>query len=216
MKEKTYFLDEKEVQKIDAHYTKYFELAGAVKDDLILHEVESDGMHIDLVHFFPSDKFPYHIYATIGMSAYPMPQSTFKNMELIMLLPREWKTSMDDLKENKWWWPLKTLKDAARLPYWSDSFLDFTHTFSIDSGRTPFDETTKMCAALITLPECFDFGFFELKTGGFLSKKKINFFCVTAITSDELDKIAEVGVQKFMEEILLVDGKTDIVTRAER
>lgn len=211
-----YKLNEKDIFSIEEHYKKHFIKAGAKDSGKILHEIVSDDMHIDVVHYLPTQQFPYHIFATIGMSGYTMKKALFKNIELIMFLPEHWKTSQEDFSDNNWYWPIGMLKSAARLPYYYNTFLSVGHTFSIDENNTPFADCTKMCSGLITFPTWLDLEIFELKLGGIFNKKKVNFLCLTAINEEELNLIHKIGEEKFIEEILVKDGKDDLLVRNVR
>lgn len=213
----SYILSVKDIETIENHYKKYFTMAGAKDSEVVMHEMVSDGMHIDIEHFLPTEKFPYHIFATVGMSGYTMKQAPYKNIELIMFLPKDWKTDKEDLVgSEQWYWPIRMLKTAARLPYLTNSFLTLGHTFSMDEKNTPFAPCTKMCSGLINFPTWLDFGIFELNYGSIFNKKKVNFLCLTSITEEELKMIYKIGAQKFIEEVLVKDGQDDLLVRNER
>ena len=215
---KTYLLGDKDIVAIDRHYRTHFTAAGAKDSGLVLHEIISDGMHIDLVHYLPTDAFPYHIFATMGMSAYKMPNTTFNRIELMMFLPREWQVTDEALKETKWYWPISTLKSAARLPYETGNPLGLGHTFSMDVDNPPFDPVTEMCAGLIALPEMESMpeAVVELTYGGLFSKRKINFLCMTTINKEELANIRGMGLPVYLEKTLSGEIKEDIIVRNKR
>jgi len=213
--DKMFLLSDKEIKSIDEHYRKYFTEIGAKDTGIVMHEMMSDGLHIDLVHYEPTIKFPYHILATVGMSAHKMPNAPFSRLELIMFLPKNWKMDDKSLDDEKWFWPIAMLKNAARLPYYNDAFLSVGHTFSMDEDNKPFHESTKMCAGFVTFPSWLDVGVMELKCGGLLGKKKINFLCITAINEEELKKIRENGAEDFIENTFKrEDGSDNLVVRA--
>lgn len=216
MPQKSYFLNDKEMQNIQDHYRRYFTEAGAMDSGGVLHEVVSDGLHIDLVPYNPTDEFPYYIFATMGMSAYRMRQAPFKNIELIMFLPADWKTTKEYFSDGKWYWPIRMLKSAARLPFLTKGFLSMGHTFSMDEDNTPFDSSTDMCSGLVTFPSWLPTGVFELRYSGLFTKKKVNFLCLTAINEKELTQIRNEGVQKFLDTVLVKDGKDDLLVRDKR
>ncbi len=210
-----YKLSAKEISIIEKHYKKYFTLAGAKDSEIVMHDIINDDMHIDIEHYLPTQNFPYHIFATIGMSGYTMKDAPYKNIELIMFLPKDWKTE-EDADNEEWSWPINMLKSAARLPYLFDTFLSVGHTFSMDENNSPFANSTTMSSGLVTFPSWLDYGIFELKYGGFFNKKIVNFLCLTAITNDELNLKNEIGTQKFLDEILIKDGQDDLLVRNER
>lgn len=204
-----YYLDLNEINKIEKHYDKYFTMAGAVDSKIVLHEIVSDDMHIDIVHYEPTEKFPFNIIATIGMSGYNMANAPYKNIELISILPKDWKLDSESVKDIQWYWPIKLMKSAARLPYLTNSMLSVGHTFIMDANITQLAPTTEMCSGLITFPTCFDHGIFSLNIGGFLSKKIVNFLCLTAINKNELNLIMNKGPQYFLDQYLVKPDKSD-------
>ncbi len=212
-----YFLSDKQITKIEDHYHKYFTMVGAVDSEMVIHEIVSDDLHIDLVWYKPTEKFPYNIIATVGMSGYTMASAPFKNIELISILPKDWKMDSESLKDMEWYWPLYMLKSAARLPYNTDSMLSVAHTFSLDKDYSPFAPTTEMCCGLVTLPTWFDHDIFKLNIGGFLSKKVVNFLCLTAINKKEMDLLESKGPEYFLNEYLVKpDGTDDLLVRNKR
>lgn len=214
----SYHLKTKAIEAIENHYKKYFTMAGAKDSGLVMHEMVSDDMHIDIEHFLPSEQFPYHIFATVGMSGYTMKGVPYKNIELIMFLPADWKTEKEDLLNSteQWYWPIRMLKNAARLPYLCNTVLSIGHTFSLDENNKPFNQCTEMCAGFINFPTWLDFGVFELNYGNLFSKKKVNFLCLTAINEKELKLLYQIGARKFTEEVLVKDGKDDLLVRNKR
>ena len=211
---KKYEISENDYKAIEEHYNKFFTKAGAKSADMVFHEVCSDDMHIDLLVYYPTEEFPYHIVSTIGMSGYTM-NAVFPNIELIMFLPKDWKISKEDFENEEWYWPIRLLKVAARLPYTTNSFLEIGHTFSYDENDTPFAKSTDMCSGLITHPTLLDKGVEDLRYG-FINRKKIKFLCLTAINKEELDYIYSQGITKFLKEKLVKNGVTDLVVRNKR
>jgi len=210
-----YFLSGKEMQKIEDHYHKFFTEAGAKDSEVVMHEIVSDDMHIDLVHYLPTEIFPYNIIATVGMSGYEMQNVPFKRVELIMFLPKDWKLDEESFKDENWYWPIRMLKECARLPYLNNTALSIFHTFSYDAEYKPFAESTDMSVGFLTFPTWLNHDIFSLKYG-FLKKKEINFLCLTAITKDELDKLQEYDVDIFMYKFLNKDGLDDLEVRNKR
>ncbi|GHV00779.1 hypothetical protein FACS1894211_08930 [Clostridia bacterium] len=211
-----HFLNEKDMEQIEKHYDTYFLKAGAKKSGNIWHEIASDGMHIDLLPYLPTEKFPYNIVATMGMSAYKQTGGTSKRLELFIILPKDWKLDGEAAKDEKWYWPILMLKCAARLPYSTSSYLDFFHTFSMDAGNTPFHQETKMCSGMLVFPVWFDEGIADLKYGGLFNKKTVHFLCLIPLTQEELDLKRKIGANEFTKRLRDKEGKLDLVTRDER
>lgn len=214
---KKYLLNIKERNKIEKHYEKFFTMAGAVKSEIVFHDEIDDDMHIDIVLYKQTEAFPFNVIATVGMSAYRMNDAPYKNIELISILPKDWKIDSESLKDIQWYWPIELMISTARLPYLSNSILSVGHTISMDSNNIQFAPTTEMCGGFITFPTCFDYGVFSLNVGGFFSPKIVNFLCLTAINQNELELIKEKGYQYFIEHYLVnPDGSDDLLIRNKR
>ena len=208
-------LTEKEKFNIINHYRKYFTMAGARDSGFLLKEILDDDICVDLVHFLPTAEFNYHIFATIGMSAYTMKKVPYKNIELIMILPGDWKTGQDVLEDEKWCWPIRLLKTVAKFPYNMKVSVSYGHTFSANNNENPINEYTEMCCGILTFPTWFDYGIFKLKQPGIFGKK-VNFLCLTTLTKPELKYKEKFDVKKLFDELLQRGGKDDLVVRDER
>ena len=194
-----YYLKPKDIEKIEKHYNKFFTELGAKPSHMVMHESVMGDLHIDIEHYLPTEKFPYNIIATAGMSAYKMKDAPYPNVELVMFLPKDWKISKEDFENEEWYWLIRLLKIAARLPYTTNSYLEIGHTFSYDENNTPFAKCTDMCSGLITHQTLLDKGVEDSKYG-FINRKKIKFLCLTAINKEELDYIYTQGITKFLKE----------------
>ena len=76
----------------------------------------------------------YYTLVTMGMGAHRMnvpgalAEYKLERAELAIALPRNWKLKHEDLKNERWYWPIRLLKTLARLPIASDTWLGFGHT----------------------------------------------------------------------------------------
>ena len=118
--------------------------------DEVFHEIASPDLHIDVIIIPPSSEKPYYTLLTMGMGAYPMPvPSTYKRMnraEVAIRLPADWEVM--STTEEKWYWPIRTLKTLARMPYSEKSWLGLYH--SVDFVE-PFSEETELCGVLLDI-----------------------------------------------------------------
>jgi len=114
----------------------------------VQHEIESRFVHID-VHLIPPAVGRDHwVLFTTGMSALPMtfpPEASCMcgkcpdRAELVMGLPASWFTP-DDVAcggrvDPKRYWPIRIMKDLARLPHECCTFLEWGHT--VGNGDPP-------------------------------------------------------------------------------
>lgn len=106
----------------------------------VFHEIESPDIHCDIYIVNPTEKNPFYVLVTGGMGAYPMdvPEDyPFNRAELMILLPPTWNIKSEDEKD---YWPIRWLKNLARLPIERNTWLGAGH--SIPTGDalegTPF------------------------------------------------------------------------------
>lgn len=205
----------KDLLMIEKHYAKYFTLAGAKEGESMWKPAMEGMLDVSLKHYLPTEQFPYHIFATVGMSAYKMHTKIHDRIELIMLLPKEWKLDDESLKDEKWEWPLNILYVMASFPYMTNSSLDYNHTASLSEDFTPFTESTNMSCAIITEPKFFDDGILSLEYG--FPKKKINFLALSAITKEEYIKYKEMGNRdEFIQNVMYKDKEKYLVIQNNR
>src|SRR5699024_7875033 len=101
--------------------------------------------------------------------------------ELAIALPKDWKLKQEDMKDDRWYWPIRLLKSLARLPIASDTWLGWGHTMD---NQEPFAPDTELCAAILTVPQGTEDGSeFCTLPGG----EEINFYQVIPLYRDELE-----------------------------
>ena len=177
---------EEEMEAIEGHIQQYFG-----KFDHVFHELVSPDIHVDICMVPPSEERDYYTLVTMGMGAHRMhvpeelAEYKLERAELAIALPVDWKLKQEELKNERWYWPIRLLKVLARLPIASDTWLGFGHTMD---NEQPFAENTQLCAAILTGPQGVEEGS-EVCT--LPSGEEVNFYQVIPLYRDELDyKIA--------------------------
>ncbi|WP_026926362.1 suppressor of fused domain protein [Granulicoccus phenolivorans] len=136
-----------------------FHLRRYLGDEYItLSERRSWGITLDLHVFPPSQDYPHLTLVTAGMSDLPMAvPDGFEHarLELMIGLPAGWP-GLDPINEAELdkeanFWPIRMLKDVARIPQTYDSFLAWGHTIT-DQDNMLFDDSAPFAAALIGPP----------------------------------------------------------------
>ncbi|WP_154792589.1 suppressor of fused domain protein [Occultella kanbiaonis] len=110
-------------------------------DHTVLTEKVSAGIHLDVLVFRPSEEVPYVTLVTAGMSDVPMNTPATPGgdrMELMIGLHPGWP-GIDPLDAGLLadpanFWPIKLLKDVARIPSTYDSYVAWGHTIADDHG----------------------------------------------------------------------------------
>ncbi len=172
---------EEEMTAIEEHIERYFG-----EFEMVFHELDSPDIHADICMVPPSEARHYYTLVTMGMGAHRMnvpeelAEYKLERAELAIALPTDWKLKQEDMKDERWYWPIRLLKTLARLPIASDTWLGFGHTMD---NEEDFAKDTKLCAAILTGPQGTEEGS-EVCTlpGG----EEVNFYQVIPLYRDEL------------------------------
>lgn len=181
----------KEMNLIEAHIDKYFG-----KLTYVNHEIESPDIHLDVCIIEPTPDRDYYTLITMGMGAHKMNvskgfvKSKLNRAELIITLPSYWEF---DTNEEKWFWPIRLIKELGRLPIHSNTWLGYSHTIS---NQSSYDKSTKLSGSYLSFPYEVrnDIKCFRKKIG---MLKQINFYQVVPIYEEEMDYKLEKGVEEF-------------------
>ena len=173
---------EEEMEAVEAHIQQYFG-----KFENVFHELSSPDIHVDICVVPPSGDRDYYTLVTMGMGAHRMnvpeelAEYKLERAELAIALPRNWKLKREDLKNERWYWPIRLLKALARLPIASDTWLGFGHTMD---NEEDFAKDTKLCAAILTGPQDTEDG---SEVCILPSGEEVNFYQVIPLYRDELE-----------------------------
>lgn len=176
---------------IEKHIDKYFGKATYVN-----HEIESPDIHLDIYIVEPTKERDYYTLITVGMGAHKMnvPRGLNKNKlrraELILTLPKSWNMSSG---KEKWFWPIRLIKNLGRLPIDSNTWLGYGHTIS---NQVQYDKSTELVGSYITFPyevmnekNCF---FCKINMIEY-----VNFYQVVPIYEEEMNYKLENGISDF-------------------
>jgi len=162
-----------------AHVRKHI---GAV--DSVFHEMDGEGISIDIHHVPPRIGRNVHSFVTTGMSDRPMPaRSGVRHAELVMCVPADWDMGERALESGGSGWPLELLRALGRLPHEHGVAFDFG--LCTDDRALPFGVpgdmgfTSVLLAPPVTVPDefwCLDAG----------NGKVIDFFGVVLLYPEEL------------------------------
>ena len=173
---------EEEMEAVEGHIQQYFG-----KFENVFHELSSPDIHVDICVVPPSEERDYYTLVTMGMGAHRMnvpeelAEYKLERAELAIALPGNWKLKREDLKNERWYWPIRLLKTLARLPIASDTWLGFGHTMD---NEEDFAKGTKLCAAILTGPQDTEDG---SEVCILPSGEEVNFYQVIPLYRDELE-----------------------------
>ena len=173
---------EEEMEAIEGHIQQYFGDFGNV-----FHELASPDIHVDICVVQPSAERDYYTLVTMGMGAHRMnvpeelAEYKLERAELAIALPKDWKLKQEDMRDERWYWPIRLLKTLARLPIASDTWLGFGHTMD---NEDDFAKGTKLCAAMLTGPQDTEDG---SEVCILPSGEEVNFYQVIPLYREELE-----------------------------
>ena len=173
---------EEEMEAVEGHIQQYF---GEFEN--VFHELSSPDIHVDICVVPPSEERNYYTLVTMGMGAHRMnvpeelAEYKLERAELAIALPGNWKLKHEDLKNERWYWPIRLLKTLARLPIASDTWLGFGHTMD---NEEDFAKGTKLCAAMLTGPQDTEDG---SEVCILPSGEEVNFYQVIPLYREELE-----------------------------
>lgn len=182
--------DEQNINAISKHIEKHIG-----KIETVFHEIISDLVHIDVHWVKPSEKFPFHILITSGMSDKPMtvPQKmeNHKYAELCILLPSNWDidgtnfiTMKEAFKNENNYWPVRCLKSIARFPHEYNTWVSQGHTIPNGENADPFADNTKFGCMILFPSLSLGNNFFSLKIS---DQKSIDFYCLYSLYKEEME-----------------------------
>lgn len=173
-------------------------------DGMVFHELVSDLVHLDVHMVPPTSERNWYTLVTSGMSERPMtvpPGSELDEYaELVLCLPPTWQLSDEAFRVNneQFYWPVRWLKQLARLPHEYETFFCAGHTIPNGDPPEPFHPTTKMCCWLILNSIWFDSEFNELELS---DGRTIAFLTIIPLYAEEMRIKLEKGTEALLEKL---------------
>ena len=181
---------EEQLDAIDQHIVQHF---GEYKN--VFHELVSPDVHIDICIIEPDEECDYYTLVTMGAGAHKMnvPEKLagqgLERAELVICLPSDWNINSSDEKD---YWPIRLLKDIARLPINSDTWIGWGHSVE---NQEPFAENTELCGTLILSPPFGEDCCVCVMPDG----EEVNFYQLIPIYQDEMDFKIERGTDELLD-----------------
>jgi len=199
------------LERITAHVERH---VGPVVQ--VIQEIDSQFVHVDILHVLPSNERNYHVLVTSGLSDRPMsaPEGyeDCRYAELYLCLPESWMLATQSFKNEANYWPVRLLQMLARFPHVFDAWLWIYHTLPNFDPPQPYADSTALCGAMlgpvISLPQEFA----RVRTSDFGS---IYFFSVLPLFKDEMDFKIKNGGESLLAH-LFKQGVVDLVDPARK
>lgn len=174
----------------------------------VFHEIISDIVHIDVYFMEPTEEEPFRVVYTTGMSDLLMTlpseiekeYSHLKRAELMMFLPATWSTDSEAFKDEKYYWPIRLLKQLARFPHEYNTWLGYGHTIPNSEEYDPYAENTKLNGVVLSaLSE--NIRLINTKDGNL-----INVYSIIPLYKEEMAYKLENGIDALDEKLSEVEG----------
>lgn len=193
---------QKEMKTIDKFIAKSFG-----KFPNVFHEIVSPDIHVDICMIPPDKDRSFYTLVTMGMGAHKMnvpeelKEYKLERAELLITLPADWKLPDQD---ERWYWPIRLLKSAARLPINCDTWLGWGHTVD---NQEPYADNTGFCGALLIDPMVGSGNCCKLS-----GKEEVNFYQLLPVYRNEM----EYKLKNGAEELLKLLSETSFVVDINR
>jgi hypothetical protein len=185
------------IEAISGHLDRYF---GDTEEATVLHEMVSDLVHVD-VHVVPARRErSWTTLVTSGMAekAMTVPDGLeqFRHAELVLALPASWPLDQASFEDEAYYWPVRLLRQLARVPHEFETFLYFGHTIPNGDPAEPYGPNTELCCACILPPVAAPEGFdrLELPDG-----RAVYFYAVVPLYEDEMNFKLKRGVDALLD-----------------
>jgi Suppressor of fused protein (SUFU) len=165
----------------------------------VFHELISSAVHVDVFKSAPTDALPFHTLVTCGMAERPMPapddfpEGRFG--ELVLRLPPDWPLRQEDIEDERNYWPIRLLKQLARLPHEYDTWLWIGHTVPNGDPPEAYAPDTGLCGAILLPPVLGPDGFETLTAG----KRQVTLMGVVPLHEDEMNLKLEKGSDELID-----------------
>jgi hypothetical protein len=186
-------MEDSYMEAITAHIEKHI---GPVKT--VWHEILSTIVHIDVHQIEPTAERPYWTLVTTGMSDLPMsapPQyHDWAYAELMICLPKEWKMTETDFKDERYYWPVRCLKYLALFPHQYKTWLSWGHTIPTGDPAMPIHDSVPFNCLMLGCPVTVSTDFWTLPVR---DDKKIHFFSVIPLYPGEMELKLKKGAEEL-------------------
>jgi hypothetical protein len=164
---------------------------------MVWHELISDDIHIDIHVREPVPERPYRLLVTSGLSARPMtaaPEVDLHYAELCLALPPDWPIDADSFSDERNYWPIRLLKQLARLPHQFNTWLGWGHSIPNGERAVPYAPGIPYTGVVLIPP-------LELGTdlSPVLGSPPIQIYQVLPVTQREMALKLDLGIVEMLE-----------------
>ncbi len=190
-----YMYDGPEIDALDEFICDMF---GSYKN--VFHELVSPDIHLDVCIVDPTEEDPYYKLVTMGAGAYAMdiPEKWrgygLERAEYVIYLPKDWDLGSSAEED---YWPIRTLKNTARLPILCNTWLGYGHTVQSDEDGSPYASNTGFNSIVLKFGENRKGDVRLILPNG----KTVNFYEIVPLYPEELAYKMENGADALFEKM---------------
>ena len=184
--------------EIDTHIEKHLG-----KPTLVLHELASRHVHVDVHIVPPGPDRDFHTLITSGMSDQPMNAppgaEQLKYAELMLCLPSSWRMKEYEVLTDETWrkdWPVLWLKRLAKFPHVFRTWFFWGHSLPNGDPPTPLAPDTRLCGWVLLEPSLVKE---EFKVMTRSDGSKTWFVAAVPVYKEEMDVKLTQGTEKLQE-----------------
>lgn len=188
------------------HMTRHFGEPSSV-----LHELASQGVHVDVHLIRPRPERPWWTLFTTGLSERPMNvpagAEEVRFAELVLALPENWPVEAiirGEPEAARFSWPIDWLKFLARFPHMHQTWFGVCHTLPNGDPPDTFAPDTRLCAWLflppITVPP-------EGRSVALEHGDEVHLLALHGLLEDELQLKVTLGVNALLDLFAAADVK---------
>ena len=183
---------------VKVHIDQYFGVYTQLLTD------DSDPDHpLEIAVILPRPEHDYYTLVTVGLSRHRMDfseerrEEKLERAELLINLPRDWKLTKADCREERWSWPIRMMLATAHFAM-EDPEVGLESRTTLDEGEDgiPFAENTELRGEILLYPGVFgtDSFFCRLPDGD-----EVNFYQVIPLYREEIQYKLEHGSDSLLD-----------------
>ncbi len=176
---------------------------------MVWHEIISDRVHLDVHCHFATEDRPRTVLVTSGMSAMPMTVPAgfeeFQYAELCIALDPAWPLSEESFRDDRAYWPVRLLKQLARLPHDFGTWIGHGHSIPNGESAKPYAPGCRFTGAIIGPPLVLARDEDDGDASTIPGDPPIHFWQVLPVTSEEMDFKLNQGADALIERLFTKD-----------
>lgn len=201
-------------KEVERHIQKHFG-----ERSLVLHELASQHVHVDVHVIAPAPGREFHTLITSGMSDRPMNTPAgaegFPYAERMLCLPASWHLGAYEVVSEETWnkdWPVLWLKRLARFPHAYNTWFFWGHSMPNGDPAQPLASDTGLCGWVLLEPKLVNDEFKVMKRSDGV---KTWFLAAVPIYREEMDLKLSDGTER-LEQLFAAAGVTELVDAKRR